>query len=447
MAVPRPLLLTLLGTVLLAATFAAAHSSKSVSQKTAAPMARAQPKQAAPAAPAKPATLAAQDVVRALVSPGKPIASARVNFRLSAVELGGKHQRQALVVKGRFGPGSGGLPNFDARSGDSTERAHVAAVAGQGYGYSGGKAYKLAATAPRVAAIRKILAGDKSAATLPAVDPAPWFKHLKTKPAKVDGVEATHVTGAVNSKKLAKDVRHLAKAAGAASQLPAPLPKGFGKALQQTFSGARLDAYVGNADKTVRRLHLVKSGPLPAMLLSKGDSGRWRVTLDLSLAQVNKPQKIAAPARPSRESALPRRRARAADNSFTTLAVALDPPAGLTQMTATYLRSLGVARARRIPRKVEAAVARHEKVVLFIFQRNGVDDRSTAHAVASLHKRTKAVVFADSIDNLASYGQVVQSVGVTRAPSVVIISRKGRARLVDGYIDPASLAQEVRDTR
>ena len=39
------------------------------------------------------------------------------------------------------------------------------------------------------------------------------------------------------------------------------------------------------------------------------------------------------------------------------------------------------------------------------------------------------------------------SVGVTRAPAIVIIGKSGRARLIEGYIDSRALAQEVADTR
>ena len=57
------------------------------------------------------------------------------------------------------------------------------------------------------------------------------------------------------------------------------------------------------------------------------------------------------------------------------------------------------------------------------------------------------MVVEDVVSNVASYGQVVMSVGVTRAPSIVIIGKSGRARLVEGFIDPGALAQEVADTR
>jgi hypothetical protein len=67
--------------------------------------------------------------------------------------------------------------------------------------------------------------------------------------------------------------------------------------------------------------------------------------------------------------------------------------------------------------------------------------------VAALRRRSSALVFRDSVANVASYGEIVMSVGVTRAPSIVIIGKSGRARLIEGYIDSGALAQEVADTR
>jgi hypothetical protein len=436
MAVPRPILLALLGTILLAATFMATRSSKTVSEKVATPAVQAQPKATAPAAPGKPAALNAQDAVRAVVSPGSPLNSARFHLRISTKELGGK-RRSA----------SGGPVNFDVTGHDSANTpAHVVSAAGKAYGFKGTDAFELPASPKRAAASRKTL-GGANAAKLPSVDPAPWFKHLKAEPGPtISGVPTTHVSGVVNSKKMAQDLKSLVRASGKSAPQPTALPQGFGAKLEKAFRGARLDAFVGTQDKVLRRAHLAATITLPRELLAKGAAPRWRAALNLSLSGVNKPQAIKAPAKTDAKH-VSRHDLRSADSDFIVSAVALDAPGGLAQLSAGYLRSVSIARARFIPRKVEAAVQAHKKVVIFFYQRNGVDDRPTAASVLRLRKRTKALIFADTIENLASYGQVVQSVGVTRAPSIVIIGRKGRARLVDGYIDPSALAQEVSDTR
>jgi hypothetical protein len=96
---------------------------------------------------------------------------------------------------------------------------------------------------------------------------------------------------------------------------------------------------------------------------------------------------------------------------------------------------------------VKRAVQKNKRVVIFFHQPNGRDDAITDDAVAALRKRSSAVVFKDVVSNVASYGQVVIGVGVTRAHSIVMIGKSGRARLIEGYIDSTALAQEVADTR
>jgi hypothetical protein len=105
-------------------------------------------------------------------------------------------------------------------------------------------------------------------------------------------------------------------------------------------------------------------------------------------------------------------------------------------------------RARQAtPAAVARAIARNRPIVLFLYQRGGEDDRPVARSVASLRGRTDAAVYADRVDNVARYGPVIAGVGVTRAPSIVIVGKDGRASLIEGYIDPDALAQEVADAR
>ena len=424
--------------VLLAATFGAMRNSKTASDRASQPAVQPKPAPQQAQAPAKPGLLSAEDAVRAIVAPGSPVNSARFRVRVAGTELGGARRTQTSVLAGSFAPGASGAPvSFDVKGRDDTSGpVHLVSAAGKAYGLKGGKAYELSSTPKRVANARRVLSGGAGAGSLPSVDPAPWFKRLKVSAGpKLAGVATTHVSGIVNSKRVVRDVRRLVRSAGADGGAPARLPTGMGARLEKAFHGARLEADVGTSDKIVRQLRF-----------SNRATGRERMAVDLSLAGVNKPQRIAPPASKA-HSKLSKRETRSLDGAFITSAIALDPPAGLAQMGIAGLRVTAEARAQRIPRRVEAAIRAHKKVVLFIQQRNGVDDRPTAHAVASVRKRTKAAVFVDSIDNLAAYGQSVQDVGVTRSPSIVIIGRKGRARLVDGYIDPAALAQEVADTR
>jgi hypothetical protein len=458
MAVPRPLLLTLLGTFLLAATFLTMRNSQSTSQKVANPVVPAQPAApktstpAKPAAPAKPALLSGQDAVRAIVSPGTPLKSARFSVALDTRELAGRHAHEAVALAGRF-QGASGQRSFDIRSSSVSpgkrESGRVVSNGASAFVFSHGKAYSVPARAVKLTSkLRDALAGSgqSSAAKLPALDPAPWMKHLKVSDGgKVDGVPTTHVTGVVNSTKMAKDVKKLFKSAASGSAQPVNLPQGFGRDFAQVFKGAKLDAYVGTQDKTVRKLRLSVTGAEPKSVLDPGDTARWHSVLSVGMAGVNKPQKIVAPNGPAKAK-LHGKAARNADNDYLLTATVMDPPGGLAQTGIGFLRISAVAKATRVPNKVDRAIRAHKRVVLF-FRQNGADDSATARAVSDLRKRTKALVVSDSVNNLASYGEVVQSVGVARAPSVVIIGRTGRAQLIEGYIDPEALAQEVADTR
>jgi hypothetical protein len=98
------------------------------------------------------------------------------------------------------------------------------------------------------------------------------------------------------------------------------------------------------------------------------------------------------------------------------------------------------------PAAVARAVSRGKVVVLAFFQ-PGADDRASAAAVATLRGRHMAVVVTDRIGNVARYGPMVQGIGIDQAPAIVIVDRQRRARVIEGYVDPETLAQEVNDVR
>jgi hypothetical protein len=110
-------------------------------------------------------------------------------------------------------------------------------------------------------------------------------------------------------------------------------------------------------------------------------------------------------------------------------------------------RDAGAASRPRLPAEVARAMAGERTVVLFFFQRGSADDEATARAVSALRRRGGAKVFSAPISRLASYGAVTAGAGVSQAPAIVIL-RKGRgARLVEGFVDPETLIQQVADAR
>ena len=93
----------------------------------------------------------------------------------------------------------------------------------------------------------------------------------------------------------------------------------------------------------------------------------------------------------------------------------------------------------------EQALAKKRIVVLAFFQ-PGADDRATRAAVDALSSR-QAAVFAERLGNIGRYRDLIGSLGVSQAPAVVIIDRERHARVVEGYVDAETLAQEVADAR
>jgi hypothetical protein len=85
-------------------------------------------------------------------------------------------------------------------------------------------------------------------------------------------------------------------------------------------------------------------------------------------------------------------------------------------------------------------------VILFRNSR-GLDDRAMAAVVREVDRRTKALVLTDHVDTVERYGKIVEDLGVSQTPSVVIIDRSGRAQLIEGYVDSDTLTQAVADAR
>lgn len=105
------------------------------------------------------------------------------------------------------------------------------------------------------------------------------------------------------------------------------------------------------------------------------------------------------------------------------------------------------AKPTGLPAPVAAAVRKGRTTVIFFRQREGADDAATARAVGAQRGRKNVAVFTASIKDLDRYRAVVAGLGITQAPAVVILGKEGKARLIEGFIDPPTLAQEVADAR
>jgi hypothetical protein len=104
-------------------------------------------------------------------------------------------------------------------------------------------------------------------------------------------------------------------------------------------------------------------------------------------------------------------------------------------------------RAAGVPAPVARALAARQRIVLFFYKPGSADDRATARAVSALRGQRGLSVFTDPIGRLARYRGVIGELGISQAPAVVIVRKDRTARVIEGYVDPATLAQDVTDSR
>ena len=155
----------------------------------------------------------------------------------------------------------------------------------------------------------------------------------------------------------------------------------------------------------------------------------------MRLSDINKPQQIKAPAHvragvPSGSAGL------FADSLVRTI----NGATGTKTASLEALTSPNPARAAR-------AVRDHKKVVILFTNQRGLDDRAMSPVIRDVDRRTKALVLTDPVDAVDRYGKLVQDLGVSETPSIVIIDSSGKARLIEGYVDSDTLTQAVADAR
>ncbi len=99
------------------------------------------------------------------------------------------------------------------------------------------------------------------------------------------------------------------------------------------------------------------------------------------------------------------------------------------------------------PVAVERAVSGHKTVVLYFYGPESADDSATGRAVAGLKGMRDVAVFKVPIRRLNAYRDLVGQLGIAQAPAVVIVGRGRSARVIEGYVDPPTLRQDVADAR
>jgi hypothetical protein len=408
MAISRPMLLAVLGAVLLGATVLAVQNARTVADNDAAP-ALVQTEGAAVPADA-PSTSGPADTLRSAFDLSD-LRSARFRANLYVVD---RATRARLSLAGAFDTaGDAAIPRFHVRA----DLMLNGAKASGGFVSLGDRAYFVRGdTGWRVpAALWTPLAQTKLQLGL---HPATWVRDVKSEgTARIAGVETEHVSARVDPQAVANDLAQTVRESGA--ELPSQ------PALTRTVKSAELDVWVGKDDHIIRQFSAQLIGPR-----------KQGLELDVRLTDVNKPQQIDAPARV---------RAGAPGGVFGSFAEFV--AGGIADLSGAPKAPSLAALTSPNPGRAARAVRNHKPVVILFRNPRGLDDRAMASVIRDVDRRTNALVLTDEVDAVERYGKLVEDLGVSQTPSVVIISRSGEAQLIEGYVDSDTLTQAVADAR
>ena len=454
MSISRPFLLVLLGAVLLGATAVAVQNARDEGSSSSPATAG----QASKPTGESTGGLDANGAVAAAFSGSGALDSGKVAARLSFRQVGGGGRSVRLGVDGAFQSSSRDqMPLFALRlkvnTGGKSLSAGAVSLGNRAFLTSGATGYRVpSALWQELQNARKQIAsyaGKGTSGQAPGVlglNPRNWLTNVKDEgQAQLDGVTTKHVSASVDAGRLVRDLVPLARQGGAAVSLP----KGLDKAVSKAVKRGDVDIYVGQEDRILRRLRVALdldfSAPSSGAV---GGAGRAKVNLDFRLRDVNKPQHITAPAHVV--AGAPRSGSALSSAVLGVGVLAVDPPPGLAQARRAGFKIGDVTSPAPVtnnPRKVARAVRAHQKVVIFFRNPRGLDDQATAEAVRSLRAHSKAKVFTDDVRSVDRYGKILEDVGVNQAPAIVIIDRRHKAHLIEGYVDAEALAQEVADAR
>lgn len=425
MAISRPLLLALLGAVLLGATFAATMNARNAREATAVVAVPGEPAEVPSTPPSTGVQTPEQTIQAAFSTSALDSAAFEANLLLRTDPGSG-----SVKLSGAFDKNAGTVAlNVNGRGTNESFDGGFVSTGKQAFLVQDGTGYQLPAEA--LAGVKEALAqrGAAQGAAQPlALKPAGWLKDAKSKGYEtIDGVETTHVVAQVDAGAMVRDVLAAVRQSGglpAGAALPPEIEKTAGDAVKK----AQIDVFVGKQDRLLRRL-------AADVVIAAPRVPRTELTFELELSGVNEKQEIQAPANVRR--GLP-------SGQFGTFAEGL--VAGIT--SAGGERPVSVAAlSTNNPKRAQRAVAANRKVVIFFKNPRGLDDQAVAQAVGSLERNSNALVLSDHVDAADGYGQVVQDLGVSQTPSIVIIDRTGEARLIEGFIDSGALVQAVADAR
>jgi hypothetical protein len=386
MAISRPFLLAVLGAVLFGATVLAVQNARD-NESDATPAAiQAKP---APTQPADTDAVSTDQLASAFdlgdVKSGR--FAARISFGAGSISVAGAFDRPAFEATAKLGQGKHAVKGGLVSLGDKA------------YFVSGDTGWRVPS------AVWKPVTDKK----LPlSVHPGSWVRDVKSEGTEsVGGVQTEHLSGRLDTQAMLNE-----------------LAPALGQAKAGTPKRADFDVWVAKSDHVMRRLSVVVVSP-----------HRARMRLDVRLSDLNKPQHIKAPAHV--RNGVPS----GALSPFADLVVRrVDRVSGTKSLSLEALTSPNPGRAAR-------AVRHHQKVVILFRNKRGLDDKAMVGVMHDVDRRTKALVLIDPVDAVDRYGKLVQDLGVSQTPSVVIINRRGKASVIEGYVDSTTLTQAVTDAR
>jgi hypothetical protein len=415
MPISRPFLIALLGAVLVGATFFAFQNMRDSSGDDAAPVAQQSvPEQQAAAPAASP-----EELLQSAFQGGE-IDSAAFSAQVS---IDAEGQQADVDVSGAFEQGAvGDVPEFEVSAqlsapGERFEGGFTS-LGDEAFFTQGDTGWRVPDElwSPVVEAVAKGAGAQPQNLSLP-VDPQSWIRDVESEGTEsLDGVETTHVSASVDSERVVRDLFAAARATG--RTLPDAAP------VAGAVEDADFDAWIGTDDRVARRV-----------TVDVAFAERGELSFDLELTGVNEPQAIEAPGGISR--GMPA-------GTFGQFAQGI--MAGLSGVSGGQPLSLAALNSPN-PGRAARAVADGKKVVILFHNPDGIDDRLMRRVVRQLDARTRAPVLVDHVDAVDRYGSMVEDLGVSQTPAVVLIDRTGTARLIEGYVDTDTLAQAVADAR
>lgn len=101
-----------------------------------------------------------------------------------------------------------------------------------------------------------------------------------------------------------------------------------------------------------------------------------------------------------------------------------------------------------VPPPVARAMLQHKVVLVLFWSRGGPEDRVAKQVVDQVRgsmPSSKVAVFEDLHKNVAKYSLIAGD--VSRSPSIVVVDRGLRSKVVSGYVDYGSIVHLIREAQ